>query len=266
MKKIRLADVELEVLDQGAGRPILFVHGFPLDHSMWNAQLAALPSGWRAIAPDLRGCGRSQVTPGTVSMEQLADDLAGVLDALEVREPIVYCGLSMGGYVAWQFIKKHAARLRGLVLCDTRSAADTPEAVQSRMKMLNHVLRAGTTYVAEAMMPRLFAPESFQRIGGETERIRRLILSSSPEAIAATLRGIAARPDSTPDLGSIAVPTLVVVGEHDAITSADEMRGVAAAIPGAQFEVIPDAGHMAPMENPPVFNALLAVFLARLPN
>jgi len=223
-----------------------------------------LPPGWRAIVPDLRGCGRSQITPGTVTMEQMADDLAGLLDELDVREPVVYCGLSMGGYVAWQFLKKHASRLRGLVLCDTRSAADTPEAVQSRMKMLDHVLRAGTTYVAEAMMPRLFAAESFQRIGEQIESLRRIILASHPQSIAAALRGIAARPDSTPMLPGIAVPTLVVVGEHDVITPVAEARSMAAAIPGAQFEIIPRAGHMAPLENPRAFNAALTGFLARL--
>ena len=131
-KPVRIGDMHLAMTDTGNGSPIVFVHGFPLDHSMWDVQVAALASGYRCLAPDLRGFGASSVTPGTVTMEQMADDLADLLVALEIEEPVILCGLSMGGYVAWQFWRRHAARLRALVLCDTPRAADTPEAAAAR--------------------------------------------------------------------------------------------------------------------------------------
>lgn len=123
LKQIDIAGTTLSVADVGHGPPILFVHGFPLDHSMWRHQIAELSRDHRCIAPDLRGFGQSRVTAGKVSMEQFADDLAELLDALGVTEPVVFCGLSMGGYIAWPFVRRHATRLRALILCDTRDPA-----------------------------------------------------------------------------------------------------------------------------------------------
>jgi len=262
MKTVRVADAELKVLVRGAGPPLVLMHAFPLDHSMWSAQIERFASHWQVVAPDLRGCGSSDVTLGTVSMQQMADDLAAILDALDIHEPIVYCGLSMGGYIAWQFARKFPQRLRALVLCDTRAKADTPEARDSRMKMLEHVLRAGTGYVAEAMLPKLFAPDTFARLPGAVEFVRERILLAPPEGVAAALRGIAERPDMTGFLSQIHVPTLVIVGDQDSITTPDEMRDVAAGIAGAELVVIKDAGHLTALEAPVEFNAALARFLA----
>lgn len=250
------------VYDAGSGPPVLFIHGFPLDHEMWRAQYAFLAPRYRVIAPDLRCVGGSPDATGTVTMEQMADDMHGLLDALGVREPIVYCGLSMGGYVAWQFWRKYAARLRALVLCDTRSQADSAEAAASRQKMIDHLLRAGTTYLAEAMLPRLFAPATFQRMPEVIEAVRQKILHCRPESVAAAIRGLKVRPDMTSQLGSIGLPALVIVGEHDQLSPPAEMQAMAAAIPGARCVVIPDAAHMTPLENPAAFNAELERFLA----
>ena len=264
MPRIQAGEVEIEFIERGQGTPLLLVHGFPLDHSMWDNQIERFASQARVIAPDLRGCGGSTVTAGTVTMEQMADDFALLLDALGVSEPVVFCGLSMGGYVAWQFWRKHRARLRALVLCDTRAAADSPETVQTRMKMREHVLRAGTPYVTEAMLPKLFAPQTFKRHPEIVESVRHKILGASPEGIAAALMGLVARPDMTDQLTNIALPTLAIVGEVDAISPPHEMRKMAEAIPGARLAVIPDAGHMPPLENPEAFNAELEEFLARV--
>ena len=241
--------------------PVVLVHGFPLDHSMWQAQIARLSERWRVVAPDLRGFGASQVTPGIVTMEQMADDLAAMLEALAIDEPIVLCGLSMGGYVAFQFWRKYRSRLRGLVLCDTRAVADTSEAAASRLKMAAHVLEAGTVYVADAMLPKLFAPATFKDRPGVVDFERQKILAAQPEGVAAALRGLAARPAATGYLREIALPTLVIVGEHDAISTVDEMRGLAEQIPHSQLVVIPDAGHMTPLESPAAFNAAIERFL-----
>lgn len=264
MKKVRAGDVELSVLDRGAGKPVVLVHGFPLDHSMWKGQINHLAKTHRVNAPDLRGFGASEVTPGTSTMEQLADDVMALLDALGIAEPIVLCGLSMGGYVAWQFWRRHAARLKALVLCDTKAKADTPEAAANRMKLVDHVLRVGTEVVAEAMLPKLFAKETSETQPDIVDQIRQTILKTQPEGVAAALRGMAARPDMSGELGKIDLPALVVVGEHDAISPVDEMRAIAESLPHAEFVVIPGAAHMAPLERPERFNAALDAFLKKL--
>ncbi len=264
MRIVKAGKVELQVMERGTGVPILLVHGFPLDHSMWDAQIEHLSRRWHVIAPDLRGFGGSQVTPGTVTMQQMADDLNALLDALAIDQPIVFCGLSMGGYVAFQFWRHHASRLRALVLCDTRATADAPEAAAARLKMVDHVLRAGTEYVADAMLPKLFAPSTFENHPNAILLERQKILAAAPEGVAAALRGMAERLDVRGDLPRIALPTLVLVGQTDAISTVDEMRGMAAAIPGAEFVVIPNSGHMTPLENPTAFNEAIEQFIARV--
>ncbi|HEV3136950.1 MAG TPA: alpha/beta fold hydrolase [Pirellulales bacterium] len=263
-RTVKAGDVELNVLERGAGMPIVLLHGFPLDHSMWEAQIAHLAQRWHVIALDLRGFGGSQITPGTVTMRQMADDLNALLDLLAIDRPVAVCGLSMGGYVAFQFWRHYGSRMRALVLCDTRATADTPEAAASRRKIVEHVLRAGTEYVAEAMLPKLFAPATFQNDPSVIEFERQKILRAAPEGVAAALRGIAQRPDMSSYLPQISLPTLVLVGQEDAISTVDEMRGMAATIRGAEFVVIPNSGHMTPLENPRVFNEAIEQFLARV--
>lgn len=262
--QISLNNISLNVLDRGTGPVILFVHGFPLDHSMWAGQIERLSGSHRVVAPDLRGFGKSTVTGGTSTMSQYADELAKLLDMLNLREPIVLCGLSMGGYVALQFWKRHATRLRGLVLCDTRAAADAPEAAANRLIMAEKVLQEGSQVAAEAMLPRIFPPEVWQSKPPSFEATRQVILSTAPETIAAAQRGMAERSDMRAELPNIQTPTLVLCGELDAISPVEEMRGIAQAIPGSRFEVILGAGHMAPLEAPDAFNSVLEDWLENL--
>lgn len=267
MKSIRADGVRLEVFDEGAGpATIFFAHGFPLSHAMWSGQLKPLAARYRVIAPDLRGFGASETVPGTSTMRRFADDCAAVLDELEVREPVVFCGLSMGGYIAWQFAKHHADKLRALVLCDTKAAGDTPEAAETRRKMADHVRKFGTRAVAEAMPAKLFAQATFRDQPEIVDEIRRTIERTSPEGLAAAQLGLAAREDVRPDLPTIAggKPTLVVCGRDDAISPVDEMRAIAEAMPGARFHVVENAGHMAPLERPAEFNRLLMEFVDAL--
>ncbi|HLQ45535.1 MAG TPA: alpha/beta fold hydrolase [Planctomycetaceae bacterium] len=262
-KRVAIPGSTLNVEDVGQGTPILFVHGFPLDHTMWRHQIADLSSDFRCIAPDLRGFGQSSVTAGTVTMEQFADDLAELLEALHVTEPIVFCGLSMGGYIAWQFARRHAQRLKGLILCDTRADPDTPEAANNRLKLADDVLQHGSELVANAMLPRLFAPGTGQSRPALIDEIRNVILATNPHGIAAASRGMAERANARPWLSSISVPSMVLVGEQDAISPAAEMRDLAALIPGASFDDVPNAGHMAPLENPISANACIRRELQR---
>jgi pimeloyl-ACP methyl ester carboxylesterase len=261
---LRAGDVELHVVERGQGMPIVMLHGFPLDHTMWDAQLNALAEQWRVIAPDLRGFGKSAAAGETATMEQMADDVAGALDTLGVREPVVLVGLSMGGYVAFQFLRKYPDRLKALVLCDTRSIADSPEAAAGRHKLAEQVLREGMQPVADAMLPKLFAPATVAGALETIEAARRTILQNRPAGIAAALRGMAERPDVSAELPRISVPTLVIVGQEDAISTVDEMRKIAKAIPRAEFVVLPRSGHMTPVENSAAFNEAIEPFLTRV--
>jgi len=261
MKRVPVGDVELAVYDEGNGAPILFAHGFPLDHAMWRPQLDEFASSHRVIAPDLRGHGQSTVTPGTVSMERFADDLNGLLDELGVGRPVDFCGLSMGGYIAWQFARKYPQRLRSLVLCDTKAAADTPETVGNRYKMIDTLHAQGLKPIAEAMLPKLFAPATIENRPDIIEAARTVMLAADPEGVAAALRGMAERPDMTEFLKQVCVPTLVVVGSEDRITTVEDMRGIAATIAEARFVEVPQAGHMAPLEQPDRVNAVIRNFL-----
>jgi pimeloyl-ACP methyl ester carboxylesterase len=170
----------------------------------------------------------------------------------------------MGGYIAFHFVRKYRPRLRALVLCDTRASADVPEVVENRLRIAKLVIESGTQPVAEAMLPKAFAPKTYADRPEVVEAVRGMMISSDPTGVAAASRGMAVRPDMTPLLPSIDLPTLVVVGADDALTTVDEMRRMASAIPGAKFRTIPEAGHLSPLENPPVFNATLTNFLDAL--
>lgn len=263
MTRIQLPGVSLEVVDQGRGPVVLLVHGFPLDHSMWSGQIDELSRSFRVLAPDLRGFGNSEVTSGTVTMQQFADDLAAMLDALGVTEPITFCGLSMGGYIGWQFFARHRAQLARLVQCDTRAVADAPEARDGRLKTAADTEANGPAKLVDAMLPKLFPKPAIEAQREFVVATKRVMLSTSSAGIAAAARGMAERPDVTSMLPQIDVPTLVVCGEHDAIAATEEMRGIAAAIPQAEYVEIAGTGHMAPLEDPATFNAAILRFLAK---
>jgi 3-oxoadipate enol-lactonase len=265
MNHIVLKRGELAYVDFGQGPPILLVHGFPLDHSMWNAQIEALAAGCRVIAPDLRGFGQTplgEVDPQRgLTMEQYADELAELLDALGIREPIALAGFSMGGYIAWQFLRKYANRLRWFVQCDTRALADSDEARAGRLNMAENVAAWGSERVAEMMGPKLFTPHTLATRPELTNEFRGIVSRTPPASIAAAQRAMAARPDVSADLSAIRIPTLVLVGELDAISPPAEMRAIANAIPDATFVVIPNAGHMTTIENPAAVNEAFLGFL-----
>ena len=263
MKWVDIDGIQLNVCDQGQGPVLLLVHGFPLDHTMWRGQIEDLAREFRVIAPDLRGFGRSDVTEGVVSMERFADDLAALLDALDARGEVAFCGLSMGGYVAWQFWRRHRSRLSHLVLCDTRAAPDTPEAAQARLESADRVLAEGVGFLADAMVGKLFADPTRRERPELVEAMRKVMLGTPAAGAAAALRGMAARQDATGWLSEIDVPALVLCGRYDAISPVDEMRGMAQRIPEARFVEIPDAGHMAPLENPEAVNRAIREILEK---
>jgi len=264
--KVKANDISLHVHDAGSGTPIVFVHGFPLSHAMWHEQLSDLASDFRVIAPDLRGFGDSDVTAGIVLMDTFADDLAAILSQIGIdrTQKIVLCGLSMGGYIAWQFVRKYSDRLLGLIQCDTRALPDTPAGIASRRKLAATVLKHGTEPVAAMMLPNLFSPVTNGTRQQVVELTRQCLLATSPEGIAAAALGMAARTDATGDLPAIRIPSLLIVGEHDPISTVEEMQSIASAMPNAKLAVIPAAGHLSPLENPVPVNRAIREFVAGL--
>lgn len=244
------ASVELAFEDHGNGLPVVLIHGFPLNRTMWVGQWQALARDFRVIVPDLRGFGDSQVVPGVATMEAMADDVMGLLEVLGVEQRIVLGGLSMGGYVALAFARKYRERLKGLILCDTRAKADSEQAKENRRRVAERVLREGPGFIADEMIPRLCCEKTFRTRPDVIEKLRSMIVTAPPEGVAAASLGMAERPDSTALLSQLPCPVLVLVGQFDAISPPEEMEAIAKEIPDAQFTVIPDAGHMAPMEQP----------------
>jgi 3-oxoadipate enol-lactonase len=244
-----------------AGDPLLLIHGFPLSSAMWQPQVESPPPGWRVIAPDLRGFGNSPPAAGPVTMDSLADDLAALLAQLGVSSAAV-CGLSMGGYVAFALLRRHPSLVRALVLCDTKADGDTEEVRRGRLQSAARVEAEGTRSVVDAMLPKLLSPATVRRQAAIEADVRGILESASPAGVAAALKAMAARPDSTPMLRSINVPTQIIVGADDQITPAGGAQLMARGIPGARIEVIPEAGHLPNLENTAAFDRALAGFLA----
>ena len=261
MTRVPVGDLQWNVIQQGAGQPILLVHGFPLDHQMWHGQIRDLSEDFHVIAPDLRGFGQSDAAGSTVLMEQYADDLALLLDQIGVQQKVVLCGLSMGGYICWQFWRRHTDRISHLILCDTRSVPDPPEVAATRLETAQQVLEHGPGILVDGMIPKLFSQRTRLQNRSVVTATAQVIESAQREGVAAALRGMAQRVDATPWLSEIQLPTLVLCGQQDAISGVAEMQGIADAIPQSQFAVIPACGHMAPLEGPIHTNKSIREFL-----
>lgn len=265
METVQVNELAMAVERSGKGAPaLLFVHGFPLDHSMWKYQVAEFSADHEVLAPDLRGFGKSGRAEGKLTMEHFADDLSHMLDAAGVKGKIVLVGLSMGGYVALEFAHKYRDKLKGLILADTRAGADTPEAAEGRRTMAGRVEKEGVVPVVEGMFPKLLGPDSKKNNPADAEHLWQGMMACHPESVAAALRGMAERKDHRENLAAIQVRTLVIVGEHDAITPPAESQAMAKAIPNAELVEIPAAGHMAPLEQPVPVNKAIRAFLKKL--
>ncbi len=247
--------------DQGHGLPpLLFVHGFPLSRGAWQRQIEAFAPTHRVVAPDLRGLGESEASEGPTTMARFADDLERLLRQLGTG-PVVLAGHSMGGYVALAFQERHPGLLHGLVLVGTRAGGDAPEAAAKRRGTAERVRREGISSVIDDMAPKMLAAGSRDQLG----QVRVMMQSASAAGVAGALLGMAERPDATPRLGRIGVPTLVITGAEDTVIPPSESEVLARSIPGADLEVIPRAGHLVAFEQAEAFNDRLAAWLRRLP-
>jgi pimeloyl-ACP methyl ester carboxylesterase len=248
----------------GAGTPLVLLHAFPLDGRMWAPQVEALAGTYQVIVPDLRGFGaaRDQAVE-EAGMDLLADDVARLLEDRGL-DRVVLGGLSLGGYVALAFLRRHADRVSGLVLFGAKATADGDQARKERLEMVERVLAEGSGFVAEAMLPGLLGQTSREHRPEVVEKVAALIREQAPQAIVGAQRGMAARPAATDVLASIAVPTLVVTGEEDTVTGPEIGRDLAAGIPGARFLLVEEAGHLVNLEQPEIVNEALLDFLAPL--
>jgi pimeloyl-ACP methyl ester carboxylesterase len=252
--------------DKGPGPVVVLLHGFPLNRTMWSAQEASVGSTYRLIVPDLRGHGETAAPDGVYTMHDMAGDVLDLLDALQIREPIVLGGLSMGGYVALALMARAPERVRALMLMDTRATADSEEAARNREKLAQLVESTGQAgHVVDAMLPKLLSDFTRANRAENVPRVQAMMERTPARALAGALRGMAARPDRTAELARISVPTLVLVGADDAVTPPDEARAMAGALPNARLAIIPEAGHLAPLENPAAASAAILDFLASLP-
>ena len=263
--RVTVGGVELAVQVRGDGiPPVLFIHGFPFDHALWRHQIAAL-SRWHRIAPDLRGAGMSGV-PGSsdgYSVGHYAADLLALLDGLDISQ-VVVCGQSMGGYIIFELFRTAPNRIRAAILCSTKASADSAEAKRDRDVMAALAQRDGARAVAEKLVPKLVSRATLEQQPQVVKEVRAMIERAPVAGIVGALRALRDRPDSTPLLGEIRVPVLVVAGDDDQIAPAAGMQEMARAIPGARFALIRGAGHVAPLEQPLPLSGALGDFLTRL--
>jgi 3-oxoadipate enol-lactonase len=265
MSRLRFIDVPATPLSGSRGRAVgtlVLIHGFPLSARMWEPQLAIAEQGWRLIVPHLRGFDEGPGGRSATSMDDSAGDIIDLLDALHVEQAVIG-GLSMGGYVTFALLRNAASYFQGLVLADTKPQADTPEGVQARQRMLTLVREQGPGAVADEMLPKLLGESTRRQRPDLVEEVRAIVLSNGAETIAGAITAMMTRPDSTPLLSTIKLPTLVVVGEEDTLTPPQLSLDMHNAISGSELVRIPGAGHMPNLEQPALFNEALITFLNR---
>ena len=244
----------------GEGDPLVLLHAFPLNGRMFESQMKAFSGSYRVVAPDYPGFGRSPRSPAQPDVHYYAEVVRSLLDRMHL-ERVILGGVSMGGYVAFECMRLFPERVSSLVLANTRPDPDSEEMRETRNEMAFRVAHEGVGILVELQMERLLAPDTLQNNEELVENVRVMIVDNSPDGAVAALGAMRERPDSTPLLGKIGVPTLVVGGEEDGISSPEVMSAMAAKIPGARHVTIPRTGHLSNLEAPEQFNAALADFL-----
>jgi len=242
--------------------PVLWLHGYPLNNTMWDFQVSGLADIARLITPDLRGHGLSEPTDETeYSMEMMATDCINLLDHLGYEGPVVVAGLSMGGYLAFEICRRFPERVAGLILAATKAAPDSDDMKAARDKSIAVVKTEGIDPIVASLLPRLLAPSAYEENPDLVEFLEGMIQSTSPAGVSGAAAAMRDRADSTPDLPQLNVPTLVIHGEEDQLIPHAEATAMAAAIPEAELMIIPGAGHMPNLEKPEIFNDAVRDFL-----
>jgi 3-oxoadipate enol-lactonase len=260
MARLRSSDAEIVYQVLGKGPPLVLLHPFPVNHEFWLPAVQALTSRYRVILPDLRGHGDSGVGDGAATMQKHAADLARVMDDAEVGcAPLI--GVSIGGYVIFEFWRQHRGRVSALALCNTKAAPDSAEARVGRLQAAVDVIERGTEPFFESMVPKLLGKTTRETRPDLVEGARRMMRKMSPEDVAMVQRGMAERPDSVPTLQAINVPTLLLTGGEDILTGVAEAEVMRQNIVGSQLKIISKAGHYSPWERAEEVGPLLRQFM-----
>ncbi len=244
----------------GQGIPLILIHAFPLSSQMWNPQIKGLEQRVKVIAPDLPGFGRSphQAKP---CIEEMAQEVDRLLDSLKVKEPVIMAGLSMGGYVAFEFLRQFPHQVRGLGLFSTRAGADTEQAREKRLKTAQSIRDSGLGPFAKSILPNLLGKTTLESKPDLVDETKRMILENNSEGIASALLAMADRQDSTELLASIQCPTLIIAGNEDSLIPFSEAETMHRKIPNSQLHIIEKAGHLVNLEQPEEFQKILEEFL-----
>lgn len=260
MLHIKSGDAEIAYQVLGSGAPVVLLHPFPVHHEFWLPAIQVLSSRYQLVLPDLRGHGESGLGEGPATMAKHAADIVRVLDHLEIgRAPMA--GVSIGGYVLFEFWRRYRERVAALVLCNTKAQADSPEARAGRLQAAADVLETGTEPFFESMVPKLLGKTTRESRPDLVDGALRMMRKMSAGNVAGVQRGMAERPDSVPDLKTIDVPTLIVTGNEDAFAGPAEAELMRRNIRGSELKVIPQAGHYSPWEKPAEVGQLLRQFL-----
>lgn len=259
-KKIRVRGIEMAYDAEGSGPPVVLLHGYPFNRSMWREQVEALQGSFRVITPDLRGLGETEGGIEPATMNEMAEDVAALLDELKIAR-VILGGLSMGGYVSLAFTRRFPLRVRALILADTRPQPDTEEARRAREEQARKALEEGMTSITDLILKKALAPRTLAERPLIVARVREMIHTTKPEGAAAALRGMAARSDQTDFLASILAPTLIIVGSEDQLTPPRDAELMRREIRGSRLEVIEGAAHVSNLERPEEFNRALTEFL-----
>jgi 3-oxoadipate enol-lactonase len=264
MKYVRVNNLRIAYEEIGKGTPIIFVHGFPLNHKLWEPQLSGLKETMHVIAPDLPGHGESEARSGAYLMNMVADDTIGFIDALGISEPVIICGLSLGGYMLGQLFQKYGKRLSGLIFTATRASPDSVEAKLNRDRLVALARQSGLQAVVEDVLPKFMSPKTYQSRPELVAKVREIMRTTSLDGVVGDLLGMRERLDTHDLLRKVTVPALVIHGADDQLISLSEGERIRDTIPGARMCVIPDAGHLPNLEQPELFNQAVIEFIQQL--
>lgn len=253
--------INLSYDDLGEGAvPIIFIHGFPFDRTMWQPQMDFLKASNRVIALDLRGFGESKDEESDLSIELFADDLISFMDTLRIDKAVV-CGLSMGGYVALNAVKRYPDRFKGLILADTQCTADSEEAKEKRYNSIDQIMLHGPVAFNEKFIKSVFHKNSLTTKMALVEKLRNVVYSNSENILSMGLTALAERSETCSTLSQISIPTLIICGREDTLTPVAQSESMKASIYGSVLRIIENAGHVSNLEQPLIFNKHVLHFL-----
>jgi len=264
MKYVRVNNLRIAYKETGRGVPIIFVHGFPLNHQLWEPQLSGLKETMHVIALDLPGHGESEARSNAYLMNLVANDVNGFIDALGITTPVVICGHSLGGYMLGQFYQVYGKRLSGLIFTATRASPDSEAARLNRDRLVALARQSGTQALVEDVLPKLMSPKTYKRRPELVDEVRGIMRTTSLEGMVGDLLGMRARPDTHDLLRKVNVPSLVIHGTDDQLIPLSEGERIKDMIPGARMCVIPEAGHLPNLEQPELFNHAVIEFIKNL--